>query len=706
MTEFSDTIQPSRKRTGVILCKCGGKISNVIDMAALSAQAGAMPGVTCVVSEAYPCNKDGLERMQRAIREQQLERVVIAGCTPRLVEKLFRTAAGEAGLPANALDIADIREHCAYVHSDDPQAALAKAADQIAMSVCHLLESDSPGAYQQPVTRHATVIGSDLTGLTAALALAEARIPVTIIEAQNALGSDLQYLQERGRELLAQRAVEVGNHPNIQVLTRARVQDVSGQPGRYLLKLAVGKNPMQIETGAILVAQDAVPEPLTSEHWIDHSRLRSQVEFAIELEQAQQRQALDLQDIVFILCPQGSQSGGCARVCCAAGIRQAILARELNPDATVTILFRDLYLDGGNGSGKQLVHQAREAGVTFFRYRQDHPPRIEEKAIHLEDALTESALELPYDRVVLTTPITAAPGNRPVAARLNLPQDEAGFIVAPRYRLRPGRHPAEGIFVSGSAHQPLETTRVLYEAYLTATRIRRFLEQEVIEVRLPVAEVAAELCTGCANCVHVCPTHAVTLQPRQSVLSLAVVDPLRCIGCGNCVVACPVKAISLPTWDDSAILAQITAALQAKEQDTAAERILALACEWSAYAAADVAGARHKDYPAEVRILRLNCSARFDPFHVLWAFLNGAEGVFLGACPPGECHYGNGNLYARERVEALKKMLVEYGIDPDRLAFEFIPGDDGEKFARAMREFKARLVAKRPKSIPVVAKPG
>lgn len=706
MTEHPDELQTSLKRTGVILCKCGGKISNIIDIPALTAQVGAMPGVIYVASEAYPCNKDGLERLQSAIRDQQLERVVIAGCTPRLVEKLFRTAAGEAGLPASALEIADIREHCAYVHNNNPPAALAKAADQIAMSISRLLESDSPGAYQQPVTRHATVIGSDLTGLTAALALAEARIPVTIIEAQDALGSDLQYLQERGRELLAQRTVEVGKHASIQVLTRARIRDVSGQPAHYVIKLAVGKNPLQIETGAILVAQDAVPQPLNSEHWIDHSRLRSLVEFAVELEQARQRQALDLQNIVFILCPQGSQSESCSRVCCAAGIRQAILARELNPDANVTVLFRDLYLDGGNGSGKQLVHKAREAGVTFFRYRQEHPPEIAEKAIHMEDVLTESRLELPYDRVVLTTPIVAAPGNRPVAARLNLPQDKAGFIAAPRYRLRPGRHPTEGIFVSGSAHQPLETSRVLYEAYLTATRIRRFLEQEVIEVKMPVAEVAAELCTGCANCVHVCPTHAITLQPRPGVLSLAVVDPLRCIGCGNCVVACPVKAISLPTWDDSAILAQITAALQAREQHPAAERILALACEWSAYAAADVAGARRKEYPAEVRILRLNCSARFDPFHVLWAFLSGAEGVFLGACPPGECHYGNGNLYARERVDTLKKLLVEYGIDPDRLAFEFIPGDDGEKFARAMREFKARLVAKRPKSIPVVVKPG
>ena len=151
------------------------------------------------------------------------------------------------------------------------------------------------------------------------------------------------------------------------------------------------------------------------------------------------------------------------------------------------------------------------------------------------------------------------------------------------------------------------------------------------------------------------------------------------------MVVCPVKAISLPGWDNIEIPAQISAALQSRQAGK--PTIVALTCEWSAYAAADMAGVRHTPYPPNVRILRMNCSARFDPYHILWAFLNGADGVFLGACPPGECHYGIGNLFARERIDKLKTELAAHGINPQRLHLEFITVDDGKKFAESITNF-------------------
>jgi coenzyme F420-reducing hydrogenase delta subunit len=179
------------------------------------------------------------------------------------------------------------------------------------------------------------------------------------------------------------------------------------------------------------------------------------------------------------------------------------------------------------------------------------------------------------------------------------------------------------------------------------------------------------------------------------------VEALECIGCGNCVVACPVKAISLPGWDDVEIPAQISAALQNPAESVTSKlspKIVVLACEWSAYAAADMAGklrnqrADHKPtFPPNLRIIRMNCSARFDPYHILWAFLNGADGVLLGACPLGECHYGNGNLYAQERVAILKKELVERGVDPSRLQLAYFTVDGGEQFSEAVTDFAEEL---------------
>jgi heterodisulfide reductase subunit A len=342
--------------------------------------------------------------------------------------------------------------------------------------------------------------------------------------------------------------------------------------------------------------------------------------------------------------------------------------------------------------------------VTFFRYQKNHPPVIGEKTVDLSDPLTGEPVRVPFDRVVLAMPLEPPADADRLAALLRVPQDESGFLVEPPARLRPGRYADDGLYVLGGAHQPVEAAEALFQAYVTSARALRFLKQETLRTEAPVAEVAPALCTGCANCVPVCPTAAITLAPREhaEVLSLATVEALRCTGCGNCVVACPVKAITLPGWDDAAIFAQISAALSKTpfrgrpcESAPPAPRVVVLACEWSAYAAADMAGARRVPYPADVRIIRMPCSARFDPQHVLWAFLNGAQGVFLGACPPGECHYGAGNRYAAERMDGLKKQLAEHGFDPRRLRLEFLPGDDGQRFAETMTDFVETVISGR-----------
>ncbi len=186
---------------------------------------------------------------------------------------------------------------------------------------------------------------------------------------------------------------------------------------------------------------------------------------------------------------------------------------------------------------------------------------------------------------------------------------------------------------------------------------------------------------------------------RDGLLSLSEVDELRCIGCGNCLVVCPVKAITLPGWSDQTILAQISAALETTRYQNSSNgggaenkpRIVALTCEWSAYSAAEIAGARRESNFPDVKIIRMNCSARLDPDHILWAFLNGADGVFVGICNPGECHYRTGNLYAIERVERLKNQLADHGLDPRRLHLEFMSGDDYKKFIGAVTRFANQL---------------
>jgi heterodisulfide reductase subunit A len=684
------TLASGRIRTGVVICDCGGKISGLIDTQELAQQVSQLPDVAYVTHEAYPCSRNGQERLCQAIEEKGLNRILVAGCAPRLVEKLFRTTLQSAGLEPDYLHIADIREQAVFAQNDDAHQAAEIARDLVEMGLSRLSTTQAARPHYGRVVKAALVIGSGLSALTVALSLAESGMRVTILEEAGQLGGQAPDFQERTRQLIDEKSKAVLANPMIDVLLNAHLVETTGHPGDYEIRISHKGGINTYAFGIIVVSNTAQTKSLSSDYWLDRSRVKTQLEFEAELDAARsENRRLEFNDIVMILCAEPSQKEHCSRVCCNIGISQARRARQLNPDARITVLFRDLYLGGiGEAYENELV-QARKQDITFFRYRQEAPPVIGDNTIDVLDTLTGEPVRIPFERVILSMPLVPREHTHATAALLGLPEDDHGFLAEPRLRLRPGRYADPGIYVLGSSQQPADTAEALFQAYLTGSRAARFLSQEAITIESPVAAIDPVLCTGCGNCPPVCPTQAIHLEKRDGVLSLSEVDDLRCIGCGNCVVVCPSKAITLPGWDNVEIPVQISAALQVHPSDssTPKARVVALACEWSAYAAADMAGARRLPYPANVRIIRMNCSARFDPFHILWAFLNGADGVFLGACPPGECHYGTGNLYAKERVENLKKELAQHGVDPRRLHLEFLSVDAGEKFARSMREF-------------------
>jgi heterodisulfide reductase subunit A len=686
-------------RIGVVVCECGDKISGVIASDHLRERSASLPGVVYTMNEPYPCSIDGRSRLRQAIIDHKLERVLIAGCAPRLVEHLFRQTMAEAGLAECYLSVVDIREQCAYVHASDPVAAMKKAANLIEMGVARLTEIEPPQTFSSNVVKSAVVIGSDLSGLTVAHALADGDIDVSLVERDSQLGGTMYILQDGAKELIAESVDVVSKHPRIQTVLNTRVTKVTGQPGNYLVHLAQDDQNFELNVGAIILATGVRPKSLDSSSWYDRSLVVSQIQFAHELEKAADANGqLALHDVVMLFRTEDAKGGDCSPIYCMAGIRQAIHAKQLDPDINVTVLFRDLYLGEAGGPGENLLLQAKGLGVNFFRYRRDHPPGIGRNTVEVADPLTDQPLQIPCDRVVIAMPLVPQDDSNALAAMLHLPQDKRGFILERRRRLRPGAYVDDGVYVVGGAHYPTDTTETLLQAHITASRALRFLGRDTLTATGLLAEIDASLCTGCGNCPQVCPTSAITLEKRDGLLSLATVDLLRCIGCGNCVVVCPVKAISLPGYGDPAILAQISAALSSPGPaeeiegiDKPVPKILVLACEWSAYAAADMAGARRTSYPADVRIIRMNCSARFDPNHALWAFLNGADGVLVGICQKGECHYGNGNLYAEARVTALKKQLAEHGVDPRCLRLEFFSADDGLAFANSMNAFSNEM---------------
>ncbi|MDI7278215.1 MAG: hydrogenase iron-sulfur subunit, partial [Anaerolineae bacterium] len=273
-----------------------------------------------------------------------------------------------------------------------------------------------------------------------------------------------------------------------------------------------------------------------------------------------------------------------------------------------------------------------------------------------------------------------------IAHLLHLPQDADGFFIAERRRLRPENHVDRGVYVCGAAHGRATAREVELEALSTAYRALQHLRAGKVTNHAPVAEVAAERCTGCGTCATLCPASAISLRAGEGVLSQARVDPMLCQACGSCAVACPVGAIDLHRHRRVELLAAIEAAL-ASSPGEGRVRVLVLGCEWSSHAAAELAGARHLAYPSETRLIAVPCSARFDATHLLWAFHCGADGIYLGACPPGECHHGQGNRHAQERVAGLQRLLQAAGFDARRLRLEWTTPDDAEGFVARITAF-------------------
>ncbi len=676
-------------RLGVFVCDCGDQISSILDVDALERGALDLPNVVIARRLGYSCSPDGLATISATCAEAALDRVLVAGCTPRTMEPRFRAACEQAGLDSRLFELVDIREGCAWAHQDEPDLATDKALDLIRMGVARLGLRQPRHAASAAVVPGALVMGGGLTGMTAALALANSGQAVTLVERETALGGmlrDAHSLYPTGRSaatFLAQMVEAVTHHPHIKVMRGSQVTDVSGTVGRYTVHL--NGNGQPLEVGAIIVATGAQVMQPWGQYYYDGRRVVTQLDFERELRDAAPNAPAS--SIVMILCAGQRDEAVpyCSGVCCIAALNQALQVKAADPEAQVTVLFRDMYLLGEDLYAEKVL-DARRAGVAFLRYAPSSPPRVTGEGVEVRDQQTGRDHRLLYDRVVLATPLVPQPDASVLAHMLKIGQDENGFFPEVRPRLRPQNYAERGIYVCGVAHHPTGRTEAQFQATDAAFRALRYIRAGQVTSQAPFAAVDEKVCTGCGTCVAACPFEAITMQKRDGTLDLSQIDPLLCTGCGNCVVVCPVKAISQPRDQDAQVLAQIEAAL-APAGKNGRPRILALGCEWSGHAAAELAGANRLSYPADTRLIRVRCSARFDPIHVMWALLSGADGVFLGACPPGDCHYVNGNLHAQERFDTLRSQLAQSGFDPRRVCLEWITPDDPHDFVHKITAF-------------------
>ena len=551
-------------RIGVFLCHCGSNIAGYLDMEELEEFSRKLPHVTFVQRNLYTCSEGGINEIKKGIEEQNLNRVVVASCTPRTHEPLFRSSCGEAGLNPYLFEMVNIRDQCSWVHMKEQEAGTTKAEDLIRMGVAKaaLLEPQEP--IMSEVQRRALVIGGGIAGMTASLALANRGYEVVLIEKEESLGGMLNKLNKLGPTMtdataLADEKIRaVTGHPNITLFTKAKVTEVRGFIGKYNVDIETESGVTKIDIGVIVVSTGGrvfVPEGL---YGYDGKRVVTQ----LEMEQLL-KNGLDagIKNVVMIQCvgSRNEERPYCSRICCQTAVKNAMLIKEQNPDAKVSILYRDMQMYGVEN--EEMFRDSKAKGVRYINYDPANPPQVEPDKVLVYHPLFGRDMDLPADLVVLSTPVISQEGAEETSQLLRVPVDENGFFLEGHVKLKPLDFATDGVFLCGSARFPANIREAVAQGLGSASRASIPLARGSVVVE-PIISVLADedACRGCGLCVALCPYGALEIRTTEKGRKVHVID-VACKGCGVCAATCYQHALSINSFTDGQIEAQLEAFL-------------------------------------------------------------------------------------------------------------------------------------------------
>jgi heterodisulfide reductase subunit A-like polyferredoxin len=532
-------------RIGVFVCHCGKNIASVVDVARVAEIAAQQPDVVFATHTMYTCSDTSLHDIKEMIREHRLNRIVVASCTPRTHEPLFRETLREAGLNPYLFELANIRDQCSWVHSSLPEMATEKAIELVKMSIARARLLAPLKGTSFAIDQSGIVIGGGLSGMTAALALADQGFQVHLIERADRLGGnllDLNYTLEH--EDISQFTNElikrVENHPNIKLYLDTEVTGVEGYIGCFQVAVSRHGDSMKLPGGAIIVATGASPAGTAEFLHGKSSCVMTQAELEKRLKEGGFARN---QNVVMIQCV-GSRNEAhayCSRLCCSMAVKNALKIKEQDPGASVLVLYRDIRTYGFR---EKYYQQAREAGVLFIRYEREAPPVVAGDnvlTVTVKSPDFPEPIEIEADSLVLSTGLEAASDNRKLADMLKVPLNADGFFVEAHLKLRPVDFATEGIFLCGLAHSPKMMDENIAQAYAAAARAATVLSKTYLEVGAQVSSVDQDKCISCLTCLRTCPYGA----PMVNADKKAEIVAAKCMGCGICAAECPAHAIQL-----------------------------------------------------------------------------------------------------------------------------------------------------------------
>ncbi|RPI32659.1 MAG: CoB--CoM heterodisulfide reductase iron-sulfur subunit A family protein [Actinomycetota bacterium] len=505
-------------KIGFYICNCGTNIAKMVDCDAVAEAASQLPGVTVAKAYKYMCSNPGQEMIVQDAKEQGLDRVVVAACSPRMHEPTFRKALATAGVNQYFLEMANIREQCSWVH-DDREAATDKARALAFAAIKRV-------AYHEPLERRSVdmcpatlVIGGGIAGLSAALDLADAGTQVYMVDRQDHLGGNVARVDltapylDSARDMLTERITHYGYGKLPNVITSFEFEKM-------------------LRRGEVVTKEGKVPQYVAIVHCVG-SRSKEYHPY-------------------------------CSRVCCMTALKYAQEVKSAIPNCYVSDVYIDMHAFGKGH--EDFYRRSSEVKTLFLMFKKNEHPVVRkadpkddcEMLIEVNEQLSGELIELPADLIILMVGMEAQPDCREVAHLANISADKDGWFIESHPKLDPVATTTDGVYIAGACQAPKDIPDSVAQARAAAARILAHISRGKLEVDAVYAEVDEDLCSGCRVCNELCPYTAIEFDEEKH--KSHVISAL-CKACGACVAACPSSAIKARGFTDEQIFAQIEGVL-------------------------------------------------------------------------------------------------------------------------------------------------
>jgi len=565
-------VSSEEPRIGVFVCHCGINIGGVVNVPEVTEYAKTLPNVAYAENNLYTCSQDTQERIKAMIGEHNLNRVIVASCSPRTHEPLFQETIREAGLNKYLFEMTNIRDQCSWVHMHEPDKATEKAKDLVRMAVAKARLIEPLKQLSLGVNHSALVIGGGIAGMTSALTLADQGFEVHLIERSGELGGTARRIHytvdgEDVQTYLADLIRKVKEHPQIRVYYDTWIVDAYGYVGNFTTEIMRyrGRVIEKISHGVTIIATGAQEYKPDGEYLYGRDpRVLTQLELEEEIARGNP-DIVGCDNLVMIQCV-GSRNGKrpyCSRVCCNQAIKNALELKEIKPDMNIYILYRDMRT---YGFYEEYYQEARREGIIFLRYDPEDKPEVSQMRkdgqyllrVGGRDPVLGEEVSIEADILVLSVAMEPSPEVAELATLYKVPQNEDGFFLEAHVKLRPVDFATDGIFVCGLAHAPKSIDESIAQAKAAASRATTILAKDYVVGAGIVASVNENICSGCGICEVLCPYNAIEVDREEKV---AKVNEALCKGCGTCCSACPSGAAQQRGFMRDQISSMIGAAL-------------------------------------------------------------------------------------------------------------------------------------------------